>query len=90
MKDSLKEEELKSSKDVSSLGGIDKDKKPSVTLDAATLERIEMEECLSELRSIVKRKRVLYLQFCEEKVVVCPVRVINFLGKSEIQDRAKS
>lgn len=70
LKDSLKDEEFKSSKD-GSLGGLDKDKKAlSVSLDAATLERIEMEECLSELRSIIKKKRVLYLQFCEEKVIV--------------------
>jgi hypothetical protein len=86
LKSSLKDEEFKSSKgELGSLGGLDKEKKLfSASLDAATLERIELEECLSELRSILKKKRVLYLQFCEEKVVFYHVRVIILIGKFEI------
>lgn len=42
--------------------------KTKQTLDSATLERIELEECFIELKGILKKKRVLFLQFCEEKV----------------------
>jgi len=42
--------------------------KTKQTLDSATLERIDLEECYIELKGILKKKRVLFLQFCEEKV----------------------
>jgi ATP-dependent 26S proteasome regulatory subunit len=43
--------------------------KPKVpTLDAETLERIDLEESIIELKQIAKAKRDIFLQFCEEKV----------------------
>jgi len=42
--------------------------KKATGLDQATLERIDLEEAFTELKTLLKKKRTLFLQFCEDKV----------------------
>jgi len=42
--------------------------KKSAGLDSATLERIDLEETFTELKNLLKKKRMLFIQFCEDKV----------------------
>jgi len=41
--------------------------KKATGLDPATLERIDLEETFTELKSLLKKKRTMFLQFCEDK-----------------------
>jgi len=66
MNETDKPDESRRSSDLG--GAAQSPQKTKQSLDSATLERIDLEECFIELKGIFKKKRVLFLQFCEEKV----------------------
>lgn len=59
--------------------------KKATGLDQATLERIDLEEAFTELKTLLKKKRTLFLQFCEDKVYLS-LRVISH---QSLQENAK-
>ena len=39
-----------------------------ITLDSSVSEKIDLEESFIEIKNILKKKRLQFLKFCEEKV----------------------